>query len=231
MDDPLVVRDRYETPDGLVTLYLGDALDRNEWLAADFLITDPPYGIGGGLSFNGRQGGPLFRQQQWDGDLGVRDAVLERWGYDRPYAIFGSPRRLDAAPPFRATPLVWDKGNVPAMGDTKFPWRPTWEIIYVNGQGWTGFRGESVLRHDHSTRAAKLAGHPTPKPVSLMEDLISKTPEGSVIADPFAGSGSTLIAARNLGRKAIGVEISEEYFLACVRRLESFQQRQEGSGA
>lgn len=64
----------------------------------------------------------------------------------------------------------------------------------------------------------KLIGHPTPKPIPLMEALVAKCPPG-LIADPFAGSGATLIAARNLGRKAIGVEIEEKYCEITARRL------------
>jgi site-specific DNA-methyltransferase (adenine-specific) len=63
-----------------------------------------------------------------------------------------------------------------------------------------------------------MTGHPTPKPIPLMGNLIEKCPDG-VIADPFAGSGATLIAARNLGRKTIGVELEEKYCEIIASRL------------
>lgn len=208
--------------DGQITLYLGDALELAQWREhGHVMVTDPPYGIGGSLGSHKltglARGIPVHERQEWDDDLSVRDEVLAMWG-ERPYAIFGSPRRIDAAPPYREVPLIWDKGNVVAMGDTRFPWRPTYELVYINGAGWSGRRDEAVLRVRHDTRAARDLGHPTPKPVALMEAIIRKAPPG-VIVDPFAGTGATLIAARNLGRRAIGVEISPQYCKAAVYRI------------
>src|SRR5690606_33982970 len=63
-------------------------------------------------------------------------------------------------------------------------------------------------------------GHPTPKPIPLMAELVSaSTRPGDLVLDPFAGSGSVLIAAKNLGRRAIGIEIEERYCELAAERL------------
>lgn len=216
--------------DDLVTLYHGDCREvtgsLDAWLEAEVLVTDPPYGTGGNLSMSG---GPSklpghrasYASQRtthaWDVNVQARDVAIAAFR-DKPYAVFGSPRRLDLAPPHRQAPLIWDKGDSVGMGDTTFPWRPSYELIYVNGDGWSGHRGASVIRCPIRINTANEIGHPTPKPVGLMELLIAKAPPGA-IADPFAGSGSTLVAAKQLGRRAIGVELEEEYCEIAARRL------------
>lgn len=181
--------------DDAVTLYHGDCCEITEWLDADVLVTDPPYGIGGSLSagWKGRKPKgwkPTFERQEWDTTLDARDSALALWG-DRPAAVFGSPRRLDAAPAFREVPLIWDKETV-GMGDVRFPWGPSYELIFVSGDGWSGKREGAILRNGyHGAHVASEIGHPTPKPVGLMERLIAKAPPGT-IADPFSGGGGNL---------------------------------------
>ena len=199
--------------DDLVTLYHGDCLEVTPWLEADVLVTDPPYGIPGGR-LSKHSGVPVHADAKWDSPV-IRDAALALWG-ERPRAVFGTPKT--AAPEHRGSPLIWDKGDSPGMGDYTWPWGLNYELIFVNGAGWSGRRRSSILRSLHPRAAASQIGHPTPKPVALMESLISYAPPG-VIADPFAGSGSTLIAARNLGRKVIGVELEEKYCELIVKRL------------
>ena len=90
--------------DDSVTIYHGDCRKLREWLSADVLITDPPYGVGGALSMSGFASERRFGVQAWD-DLDLRDEVLAMWG-DRPAAVFGSPRRLDRLPSHREVPLL-----------------------------------------------------------------------------------------------------------------------------
>jgi DNA modification methylase len=111
--------------------------------------------------------------------------------------------------------LTWDKGDWPGMGDLKLPWGPSTEEIYVLGSGFTGKRGGSVVRCDRLT--GELI-HPNEKPVELLGKLIERCPPG-LIADPFMGSGTTLVAAKLLGRPAIGVEVDERYCELAANRL------------
>ena len=202
--------------DDHVTLYHGDCLELTAWLEADVLVTDPPYGMAFRSGMGGHHGDCRVAG---DEDLEVRGRALDLWG-KRPAIVFG---RWDVPIPAGARArLIWDKGNHVGMGDLSLPWKPNTEDIYVLGQGFAGHRGSSVIRSLAVAGTAHGAhqgrNHPTEKPPSLLEVLIEKCPPGA-IADPFAGSGSTLIAARNLGRRVIGVEIEERYCEVIARRL------------
>jgi site-specific DNA-methyltransferase (adenine-specific) len=207
--------------DGLVTLYHGDALEVSEWLAADVLVTDPPYGIAWRGIDNYTDSGEFVRKNK-DGiknDLSssVRDSVIQTWG-EKPAIVFGSWRV--PRPEQTKHRLIWHKqGQAP--GPTTAPFMLQDEEIYIWGDGFIStsppMRSVITTSEARSVEVTKI-GHPTPKPVSLMEMLIGRCPPG-VIADPFAGSGATLVAARNLGRKVIGVELEEKYCELIANRL------------
>ena len=199
--------------DDHVTLYHGDCLEIDAWLSADVLVTDPPYGIG----YRTNRGGQ-FTGSDIAGDsiTATRDAAMELWG-DRPAVVFASFRCTPYGEP-HPMPLIFDKGDVVGMGDLSWPWKPSYELAWVYGTKWAGNRSTAVLRHRVLPGNFTGRDHPTEKPVALLGQLIEKAPPG-VIADPFAGSGSTLVAARNLGRHAIGVELDERYCETIARRL------------
>lgn len=201
--------------DDYVTLYHGDCLSVDAWLAADVLVTDPPYGV---AYTSGWVEGRARNSTGIAGDRSptIRNAAIERWG-ERPYVAFGS-WRVPKPEKVRNT-LIWSKGDDPGTGDLTMPWGASYEEIYISGSGpiWGGSRRSSVLSFQKPIGADR-PNHPSPKPVGLMEHLVERCPPG-VIADPFAGSGATLLAARNLGRRVIGVELEEKYCELIVSRL------------
>lgn len=206
--------------DDSVTLYHGDCREVTAWLEADVLVTDPPYGVArvGKTMHWTRATEPTRAAVTNDEDTAARDEALAMWG-DRPALVFGSWRK--PRPPGTRQRLIWHKmQSKPGM--TTAPWYAADEEVYVIGEGFTGRPEQTVYQtaeaRSGSDGLSAQVGHPTPKPVSLMGRLIAKCPPG-VIADPFVGSGSTLLAARINGRRAIGVEVEERYCEIAANRL------------
>jgi hypothetical protein len=200
--------------DDRVTLYHGKAEETLEWLTADVLIFDPPYGID--YQSGSRRENPAASILN-DKDTRVREGALMRWG-GRPALVFGSwkiprPQNVKAL-------LIWDTLGALGMGDLSIPWKPSHQEIYVLGDGeWRGRRDTDVLSFAPVQSTAKNGRlHPHEKPVRLMAELIAKTL--GTVADPTAGSGSTLVSASLLGRKAIGVELDEAYCEMIAKRLQ-----------
>lgn len=210
--------------DDQVKLYLGDCREVTEWLAADVLVTDPPYGrkYRRGEMRGGKHASRPHAGIAGDEDTSTRDAALAMWG-DRKAIVFGDLM----LPPPAGTKLVGvyskppDSGAYGAIGGV----RRDAEAIYLIGKWPSGIAGRtSIFRtgariQGSPSGIASRYGHVHAKPVDVMEELIAACPPG-VIADPFAGSGSTLVAARNLGRCAVGVEIEERYCELIVKRLQ-----------
>lgn len=213
--------------DDLVTLYHGDCREISVWLDADVLVTDPPYGRGwqqGGLGSRQREsGGGGTASQSHGGILGdegaaVRDEVLTMWGSRRAIA-FGD---LLLPPPVGTKQvLCYRKPSSAGIRGATANRRRDLEAIYLIGPHRSGIGGRTSVVE---TRLANVAdpkfrtGHPHSKPIDVMCELIEMTDGGS-IADPFAGSGSTLFAAKYLGRRATGVELEERYCEIAAKRL------------
>lgn len=211
--------------DGTVTLYHGDCREITEWLAADVLVTDPPYGIKWrkGTNFVHAHNPTPHEGIAGDDDTGVRDAALAAWGGVRPALVFGSLRA--PFPDGWKRVLVFRKPTISTgLLGNQLPWFSNWEPVFVLG-AWPkqvpaldSVISTSALTASGYSGYATRYGHPHAKPVDVMEHLIAACPPGT-IADPFAGSGSTLIAARNQGRRVIGIETEERYCELAARRL------------
>lgn len=202
--------------DEFATLYHGKAEDVLPALDVDIpaLVTDPPYGIRYRSNSRRREGNA--RSIDGDTDTSVRDAILEWWSGRGPALVFGSWRI--PKPAGTKGVLVWDKGGALGMGDLSLPWKFDHEEIYVIGGPWAGCRDcGSVIRLPPEQSMGRL--HPHQKPVDLMTALLVKVPALAVVVDPCAGSGSTLVAAKALGRRAIGVEVDEAYCETAATRL------------
>lgn len=210
-----------------VTLYHGDCLTdiRDYWLDADVLLTDPPYGrawkSGGGLTNADGQGqSKVNRGIRNDESTAARDTALDAWG-KRPGIVFGD---LMLPPPSSTVQVaVYAKPEDAGIRGARAGLRRDAEAIYLTGTWKSGIGGRtSVFRTTQHvagpTGAAAVWGHSHAKPLDLMGALVGICPPG-VIADPFAGSGSTLVAARNAGRKAVGVELEERYCETTANRL------------
>lgn len=203
--------------DDYVTLYHGDCIEQTAWLTADVLVTDPPYGIAwevGSLSDRRESRQSSEQSIANDESAEIRDKALSLWG--KRYGIVFGTWKIER-PKNTTNVLIWHKANK-QPGVMNHPFYSTHEEIYILGTGFTGKQMQSVITTtEHRGMQPKLIGHPTPKPIGLMEQLINKT--AGVVADPFAGSGATLVAAKNLGRKAIGVELEEKYCELIAKRL------------
>lgn len=180
----------------------------------DLVLTDPPYGIDWGKQtasgFSGGKGGHRIYDRSVIGDgepfdpsplLTFPSVIL--WGSNN----FASRLPL-------GTTLVWFKKNYSKLGkflsDAEIAWESGGRGVYVAWIVWDGCARE-VENQEHY--------HPTQKPIALMRWCMERHPLAVTILDPFMGSGTTLRAAKDLGRRAIGIEVEEKYCEIAANRL------------
>lgn len=199
--------------DEFVELHHGDCRAVRGWTRADVLVTDPPYGIAWSIGNHPKRGSVAHAGIANDADTACRDAALALWG-DKPAAVFGT--WAEQVPDARQT-LVWRKPPDSGVIGSTTGYRRDTELIFLLGAWPKRPASLSSVFITDAGMGSYLNGHPHAKPTGLLEPLIEGA-EG-VVADPFAGSGSTLVAAKAMGRRCIGVELEERYCEIAARRL------------
>ena len=194
------VRPYYER-DGIV-IYHGDCREVLPTLGpVDLVLTDPPYGIGFAGQPTKWQRRAGQQAEVWD------DAVPDvQWMlvYGKQQCIWGANHFT--LPKSRGW-LAWIKPDAPpSMGSVDFAWTSLDQPA-------------SFITQSIGATNAERCGHPTQKPLRVMRWCLGFFPDAQTILDPFMGSGTTLRAAKDLGRKAIGIEIEERYCEIAVKRL------------
>ena len=199
--------------DGSVTIYHGDCrLILPQLPKVDLVLTDPPYGI----DYQSARRIDWQRKEKITGD-----SEFPLWLFD-----FVHPRialfvwcRWDVLPilPKPKSFIVWDKCNH-SMGDLEHEYGRQWEGIAFYPQAEHSFvkRPVDIIRWPRIP--PERLQHPNEKPIEVSKQLMIAH-EGDLILDPFMGSGTTLRAAKDLGRKAIGIEIEEKYCEIAARRM------------
>lgn len=208
--------------DSAVTIYHGDCREIVPQLGRfDLLLTDPPYGIN--YQCNRRVASQKMEQIVGDSEIDV--SIVDAFPESKCVALFS---RWDTAPnwsnklrqrlPVRGQ-IVWHKA-CGGVGDLKRSYSLDYEvIIYAASDDFTlpGKRYGSVWRCQVDFQSSYQ--HPTQKPVGIMSMCIERFLVGDTILDPFMGSGTTLRAAKDLNRKAVGIEINERYCEIAASRM------------
>lgn len=195
-------------------MYFADCADILPTLdKVDLVLTDPPYGINENSKKNMSRGGiakPVdYGQFDWD-KCPVAQLLMDKVIAKGKYCImFGG--NYYSLPPTSCW-LVWDKVNgTNDFADCELAWSNLPKAIRLHRQMWNG-----MLREGEERGIQRV--HPTQKPVALMKWCIEQAKNIDSILDPFMGSGTTGVAAVQLGRKFIGIEREQKYFdIACER--------------
>jgi site-specific DNA-methyltransferase (adenine-specific)/modification methylase len=198
---------------GDATLYLGDCMDILPTLdKVDAVITDPPYGINENskkVASRGKLAAPKdYGDFDWDKAPPPDELIELIRTKGQHQAFFGG--NYFTLPPTSCW-LVWDKLN----GDNDFA---DCELAWTN---WPKavrrlqWRWNGMIRQGNEERY-----HPTQKPIGVMKWVIELCPKAETILDPFMGSGTTGIAAIQMGRKFIGIEREPKYFDIACKRIE-----------
>jgi DNA modification methylase len=198
---------------GAIEIYHGDCRDViRELDVVPSVVTDPPYGIDY-KPLRGSNGSKMWGDEVVTGDGEEFDPgfLLDRVRFPQ-LILWGANHYSHLLPATRGW-LVWDKtADGVREGFIYSHFEMAWSNAVTRAQKFS-------LNWQGAARNGEEFWHPTQKPIPVMEWCIGFTPDGRTILDPFMGSGTTLVAAKNLGRRAIGIEIEERYCEIAAKRL------------
>lgn len=210
---------------GRATLYLGDCRDILPTLGkVDAVVTDPPYGInhrrGRSVSrTKGRHGGAVA-SLGFSGMLGDDQPFDPRYLPDVPRVLWGANHYSASIPSAQGRWLVWDKIEHGGSGDFSQA-----EIAWCSERGSTQMFRHMWMGVQRASEVGQVRLHPTQKPIALMAWCLGFVPDARTILDPFMGSGTTGVAAVQMGRDFIGIEREPAYFDIACRRIEDAQRQ------
>lgn len=193
--------------DEAVTIYNADAREIISEMSSDLLFADPPYGVG--VDYNGRGDDPEIGREVFDIASSVAPLMLWTPGIRN---IWKYPKSDWV--------LAWLKPG--ATGRSDLGGFNTWEPVLMYGKRviWQDSFLATPGALTGKTELNLTKGHPCPKPKYLMTQLIEQMTEpGELVVDPFMGSGTTLRAAKDLSRNAIGIELDERYCEIAATRM------------
>lgn len=207
--------------DDAVVIYHGDCRDvlpNMSDKSVALCLADPPYGIG--LQYDGT----FVDDVEYLNAL-VADALPEMRRVAESTLVTCGPLNIHRYPE-----PTWVMAWFIPGGAASTPWGfATWQPILAYGpdpylRAGLGRRADSIIHSSQGAQTGKdrrLFEHPCPKPIKAWKQLLVRgsVNEGDTILDPFMGSGTTLRAAKDLGRKAIGIELSERYCEIAAKRM------------
>ena len=198
--------------DGDIQIYHGDSREILIDIGnIELIVTDPPYRI----NYSSNHRDKDFRLGGIEGD-----DEFPMWLFDIDYSValftFCRWESLKYIPLPKSF-IVWDKQNH-SMGDLEHEYGRQWEgCAFYAGPEHSFINGRPKDLISTPRVPPMSLVHPTEKPVPLLRHLINHNP--GWVLDPFMGSGSTLRAAKDLGRKAVGIELEEKYCEIAAKRL------------
>ena len=209
-----------------IAIYHGDCREILPQLEpVDLVLTDPQYGMD--TNVDNTRFRPKSRDKWWRNSVN-RNHLQTRmpvYGDDKPFdpthllqfpkLITWGANHYSSRLPDSGGWFVWDKrkgiedANWP-LSEAELAWTNVCNGVRMFRHRWFGIVRESDQGQHY---------HPTQKPVALMSWCIQRVADSNLILDPYMGSGTTLRAAKDLGRKAIGIEIEEKYCEIAARRM------------